>query len=99
MLGRKDAYDKIPYFFSDQYDLGLEYNGFAEHWDQIVFRGDIDEREVIVFWLDQGLVVAGMNVNVWDVSDQVAALVAAKRRVDPDVLRDPSVDLASLVAP
>ena len=99
MLGRKDAYDKIPYFFSDQYDLGLEYNGFAEHWDQIVFRGDIDEREVIVFWLDQGLVVAGMNVNVWDVSDQVAALVAAKRRVDPDVLRDPSVDLGSLVAP
>jgi 3-phenylpropionate/trans-cinnamate dioxygenase ferredoxin reductase subunit len=99
MLGRKDAYDKIPYFFSDQYDLGLEYNGFAEHWDQIVFRGDIDEREVIVFWLDQGLVVAGMNVNVWDVSDQVAALVASKRRVDPDVLRDPSVDLASLVAP
>jgi hypothetical protein len=99
MLGRKDAYDKIPYFFSDQYDLGLEYNGFAEHWDQIVFRGDIDEREVIVFWLDQGFVVAGMNVNVWDVSDQVAALVASKRRVDPDVLRDPSVDLASLVAP
>jgi 3-phenylpropionate/trans-cinnamate dioxygenase ferredoxin reductase component len=98
MLGGKVAYDKIPYCFSDQYDLGLEYNGFAPHWDQIVYRGDKDKREMIVFWLDQGVVVAGMNVNVWDVSDHVAALIAAKHRVDLEALRDPSVDLASLVA-
>lgn len=97
MLGQDVEYRKIPYFFSDQYDLGMEYNGFAGHWDKVVYRGDPVDREVIVFWLEAGVPVAGMNVNVWDVSEPIAALVAAKRQVDPARLGDPDTDLASLV--
>jgi 3-phenylpropionate/trans-cinnamate dioxygenase ferredoxin reductase component len=97
MLGQDVEYQKIPYFFSDQYDLGMEYNGFAAHWDQVVYRGDPENREVIVFWLEAGVPVAGMNVNVWEVSDPIAALVAAKRQVDPARLGDPDLDLASLL--
>jgi 3-phenylpropionate/trans-cinnamate dioxygenase ferredoxin reductase subunit len=96
MLGGHVAYEKVPYFYSDQYDLGMEYNGFAATWDQVVYRGDTAKREVIVFWLDQGRVVAGMNVNVWDVSDQIASLVRSKRSVDPRQLADLSVSLESL---
>jgi 3-phenylpropionate/trans-cinnamate dioxygenase ferredoxin reductase component len=96
MLGQGVAYEKIPYFFSDQYDLGMEYNGFAARWDQIVYRGDRASGEVVVFWLDGGVPVAGMNVNVWDVSGPIAAVVGAKRPVDPVRLADPAIDLASL---
>jgi 3-phenylpropionate/trans-cinnamate dioxygenase ferredoxin reductase subunit len=96
MLGRGLSYERVPYFFSDQYDLGLEYSGYAPVWDEIVYRGDKEKREVIVFWLDHDRVVAGMNVNVWEVNDQIAALVASKRTVDPAALADPTVDLATL---
>ncbi len=96
MLGQRVAYEKVPYFFSDQYDLGMEYNGFAPTWDQVVYRGDKSRREVIVFWLDKGKVVAGMNVNVWDVADDIAELVRAKKTVDPDRLADASFELTAL---
>jgi len=96
MLGQRVAYQKVPYFFSDQYDLGLEYSGFAPHWDEVVYRGRKEDREVIVFWLDKGRVVAGMNVNVWDVADDIAALVRAKKPVDPERLADVSVELRTL---
>jgi 3-phenylpropionate/trans-cinnamate dioxygenase ferredoxin reductase component len=96
MLGRATPYTKIPYFFSDQYDLGMEYNGLAVHWDQIVYRGDRDKREFIAFWLESGRVLAGMNVNVWDVAEEIADLVASKRTVDPKALADPGVELGSL---
>jgi 3-phenylpropionate/trans-cinnamate dioxygenase ferredoxin reductase component len=99
MLGRRLPYDRVPYFFSDQYNLGMEYSGFAPTWDRIVYRGDPQTNEMIVFWLDHDRVVAGMNVNVWDVSDQIAALVRSMRDVDPLRLADPSVDLASLAGP
>ncbi len=96
MLGQRVPYKKIPYFYSDQYDLGMEYSGFATRWDDVVYRGSKQDREVIVFWLDQGRVVAGMNVNVWDVADDIAALVEAKRSVDPKRLADVSVELSAL---
>ena len=96
MMGQKVAYSKIPYFFSDQYDLGMEYSGYAVDWDTLVFRGDREKREFIAFWLAQGRVVAGMNVNVWDVADQIASLVASKRVVDVDKLEDPDIDLVTL---
>jgi 3-phenylpropionate/trans-cinnamate dioxygenase ferredoxin reductase subunit len=99
MLGQNLPYEKVPYFYSDQYDLGMEYSGFATTWDEIVYRGDRAGREVIVFWLDKGRVVAGMNVNIWDVHDQIAALVRSRRHVDPKKLADPTVDLASLAGP
>jgi 3-phenylpropionate/trans-cinnamate dioxygenase ferredoxin reductase subunit len=96
MLGQRVAYRKVPYFYSDQYDLGMEYSGFAPTWDEIVYRGSRDDREVVVFWLDKGTVVAGMNVNVWDVTPDIAALVESRRPVDPARLADPAVELSAL---
>ena len=80
MLGQDVAYDRVPYFFTDQYDLGMEYSGYVEPggYDRVVFRGDVDGREFIAFWLaGDGRVLAGMNVNVWDVNDAIQGLVRA----------------------
>ncbi|MFE7710733.1 NAD(P)/FAD-dependent oxidoreductase [Streptomyces sp. NPDC057486] len=99
MLGQDVSYDRVPYFFSDQYDLGLEYSGWAPpgSYDQVVIRGDAGKREFIAFWLKDRRVLAGMNVNVWDVTGTVQELIKAGRPVDPDALADPSVPLESLV--
>ncbi|MFD4141718.1 NAD(P)/FAD-dependent oxidoreductase [Streptomyces sp. NPDC058572] len=98
MLGQDVSYDRVPYFFSDQYDVGLEYSGWAPagSYDQVVLRGDVGKREFIAFWLKDRRVLAGMNVNVWDVTDSVQQLVRSGAQVDPDALGDPSVPLASL---
>jgi 3-phenylpropionate/trans-cinnamate dioxygenase ferredoxin reductase subunit len=96
MLGAGLAYDRLPYFFSDQYDLGMEYSGYAPAWDRVVFRGDPAAREFIAFWLAEGRVLAAMNANVWDVVDPLQALIASKRQVDPTALADPGVPLADL---
>ena len=92
MLGQDVSYDRVPYFFTDQYDLGMEYSGYVEPdgYDEVVFRGDVPGREFVAFWLDGGgRVLAGMNVNVWDVNDQIQALVRAARPVDVAALTDP----------
>ncbi|MFI9718420.1 NAD(P)/FAD-dependent oxidoreductase [Streptomyces sp. NPDC052396] len=98
MLGRPVSYDRVPYFFSDQYDVGLEYHGYAPpgSYDQVVCRGDVGKREFIAFWLRQGRVLAGMNVNVWDVAEPVQHLIRAGAVVDPATLADPAVPLGSL---
>ena len=96
MLGKAVPYTKVPYFFSDQYDIGMEYSGYAGEWDQVVYRGDPAGGEFIAFWMHEGLVAAGMNVNVWDVADHIAALVTAQVRIDPAQLADPEVELAAL---
>jgi 3-phenylpropionate/trans-cinnamate dioxygenase ferredoxin reductase subunit len=97
MLGIKTPYERIPYFFSDQYDVGMEYSGLAVEWDNVVFRGDPATREFIAFWLKDGRLAAGMNVNVWDVADPIAELVASRQPLDPSRLRDPDVELSSLL--
>jgi 3-phenylpropionate/trans-cinnamate dioxygenase ferredoxin reductase subunit len=99
MLGQEVSYDRVPYFFSDQYDLGMEYSGYLEPggYDEVVFRGDVPGREFIAFWLgDGGRVLAGMNVNIWDVNDSIQALVRSRRAVDRTALADPAVSLDSL---
>jgi 3-phenylpropionate/trans-cinnamate dioxygenase ferredoxin reductase subunit len=98
MLGQQVQHDLVPYFFSDQYDLGMETAGLPEpgHYDRVVFRGDRDGLEFVAFWLSQGAVVAGMNVNVWDVSDDIQALIRSGRPVNTDQLEDPSVALTNL---
>ncbi|MFJ4679645.1 NAD(P)/FAD-dependent oxidoreductase [Kitasatospora sp. NPDC088783] len=98
MLGKSAVYDRVPYFFTDQYDLGMEYTGHAEPggYDRVVFRGDVAGREFIAFWLSGGKVLAGMNVNVWDVTDPIRELVRSGRPVDPERLADPAVPLAEL---
>jgi 3-phenylpropionate/trans-cinnamate dioxygenase ferredoxin reductase subunit len=98
MLGKPPAEAQVPYFFSDQYDVGMEYTGYATDWDEVVLRGDPATREFIAFWLSDGRVVAGMNVNVWEVADEIGALIRSQRRVDPDRLRDPDAPLADLRA-
>lgn len=98
MLGRDVVYDRVPYFFSDQYDLGMEYSGYAVPggYDQVVFRGDVPGREFVAFWLQGGRVVAGMNVNVWDVTDAIQDLVRSGRTVDPARLADPAVPISAV---
>ena len=99
MAGQDVSYDRVPYFFSDQYDLGMEYSGYVEPggYEQVAFRGDVDGREFVAFWLGAGgHVLAGMNVNVWDVTDAIQALVRSGQPVDVDALRDPAVPLESL---
>jgi 3-phenylpropionate/trans-cinnamate dioxygenase ferredoxin reductase subunit len=97
MLGREAAYDRTPYFFSDQYDIGMEYSGFATEWDEVVFRGDPAGREFIAFWLREQRVVAGMNVNVWDVNEHLQELIRSRRTVDAATLTDPDTPLDSLI--
>ncbi len=98
MLGQDVVYERVPYFFSDQYDVGMEYAGHSRPDDEVVFRGDPATREFIAFWLRDGRVTAGMNVNVWDVNEHIQALVRDGATVDPARLRDPDVALDALVA-
>ena len=94
MLGKKTAYDRIPYFYSDQYDLGMEYRGWAPSYDQVVFRGDPAAGEFIAFWLSDHRVVAAMNANIWDMGDTLEALVAGGSTIGVDRLTDPNYDLS-----
>jgi len=98
MLGQAVRYDPVPYFYSDQYDLGMECAGLPSPgtYDQVLYRGDRDTLEFIAFWLSGGVVVAGMNVNVWDVNDDIQALIRAARPVDPARLTNPDIPLTDL---
>ena len=100
MAGRGSPYERVPYFYTDQFDLGMEYSGHSEGYDRVVYRGDVDKREFLAFWTKQGRVLAGMNVNVWDVVDPIQHLVRAAwkgKAVDLDRLADPSVPLDQLL--
>jgi 3-phenylpropionate/trans-cinnamate dioxygenase ferredoxin reductase subunit len=97
MLGEPVSYDRIPYFFSDQYEVGMEYSGHAPKWDEVVFRGDPSDGEFVAFWLRERRVVAGMNVNVWDVNEQVQALIRSRQLIDVAALADRDTPLDSLV--
>jgi hypothetical protein len=97
MLGQEVSYDRLPYFFSDQYDVGMEYSGLALDWDEVVFRGDPAGGEFVAFWLREGRVEAGMNVNVWDVNEHVQALIRSRAVVDRGALTDPDTPLESLL--
>jgi len=96
MLGASEAYDRLPYFFSDQYDTGMEYAGLARNWDRVVFRGDPASREFIAFWIAGDRVVAGMNFNVWDVTDDIQRLIRLGVALDDRRLTDPDVPLEAL---
>ncbi|BBX96518.1 NAD(P)/FAD-dependent oxidoreductase [Mycobacterium lacus] len=98
MLGEPGEYAELPYFFTDQYDLGMEYVGHAPSFDRVVFRGDVARREFVAFWLDgDNRVLAGMNVNIWDVLDDVKALIRSRAPIDADRLADPQSPLSALV--
>ena len=107
MLGRQVSYDRVPYFFTDQYDLGMEWAGWFPPggYDRVVFRGDpsiMDGKapEFVAFWTRRDRVLAGMNVNVWDVQDDIQRLVRAGyggTAVDLDRLADPTVPLSTVL--
>ncbi|HVT69750.1 MAG TPA: FAD-dependent oxidoreductase [Trebonia sp.] len=98
MLGQQVEYDRVPYFYSDQYDLGMECSGlpFPGSYDEIVYRGDGGTLEFIAFWLKDHRLVAGMNVNIWDVAADVQALIRSARPLDPDRLSDPAIPLGEV---
>jgi 3-phenylpropionate/trans-cinnamate dioxygenase ferredoxin reductase component len=93
MLGIPTSYARLPYFYSDQYDLGMEYSGLAATWDQVVVRGDPATHAFLAFWLKDGRVVAGMHANVWDVTEAIQTLIRNGRPVDPERLADPDIPL------
>ena len=98
-LCKPGEYAELPYFFTDQYDLGMEYVGHAPNFERVVFRGDVPGREFVAFWLDgDNRVLAGMNVNIWDVLDDVKALIRSGTAVDADELADPKAPLGQLVS-
>ncbi|MFE5671296.1 NAD(P)/FAD-dependent oxidoreductase [Agromyces sp. NPDC056523] len=98
LAGEPIEYDEIPYFYTDQYDLGMEYSGYGPLASGVapIFRGDREGRRFVAFWLNDDRVVAGMNVNVWDVNDTVQQLIRSRAVVDPTRLADPAVPLEAL---
>jgi 3-phenylpropionate/trans-cinnamate dioxygenase ferredoxin reductase component len=99
MLGESGEYSELPYFFTDQYDLGMEYAGYAPGSNRVVFRGDVNSREFVAFWLDaDNHVLAGMNVNIWDVLDDIKSLIRKKTAVKLNKLVDPQVPLGELIS-
>ncbi|WP_396928157.1 NAD(P)/FAD-dependent oxidoreductase [Mycolicibacterium sp.] len=98
MMGNCTPYDRVPYFFSDQYDCGMEYCGYVgqDGFDAVIFRGDVASCQFIAFWVRDGRVLAGMNVNIWGVTDAIETLVRSGARVDPGKLADPAVSLITL---
>jgi 3-phenylpropionate/trans-cinnamate dioxygenase ferredoxin reductase subunit len=91
--GGHEAYDRLPYFYSDQYDLGLEYVGDHRAGDELLIRGDLEARTFIAFWHHDDVLTAAMNVNVWDVVEDLKAMIASCEPVDVARLVDPSVPL------
>ncbi len=99
MLGQAVTYDRVPYFYTDQYELGMEYSGLGAPGDRVICRGNADDGEFIAFWLaEDGRVTAGMNVNVWDVTGPIQALIRSRRRVQPARLADPDTPLEVLAS-
>jgi 3-phenylpropionate/trans-cinnamate dioxygenase ferredoxin reductase component len=98
MLGSSDVWQRVPYFYSDQYDVGMEFAGDLETSDRLVVRGDMEAREFIAFWLAGDRLVAGMNVNVWDVSESIQTLISKGSHVEDAQLTDADISLESLAA-
>jgi 3-phenylpropionate/trans-cinnamate dioxygenase ferredoxin reductase component len=98
MLGQ-DAVDVRPsYFFTDQYDLSMEYTGDIgpTGYDRVIFRRHADSNEMIVFWLYEQRIQAGMNINIWDVADDIDRLIQSARPINADDLGNPAIPLATL---
>ena len=100
MLDQAVSYDAIPYFYTDQFDLGMEYSGYGQlaRRADVVFRGDRAGRVFLAFWLLDGRVVAGMNVNVWDVNETIQAIIRSQLRFDPHLLGNESIALEGILA-
>jgi 3-phenylpropionate/trans-cinnamate dioxygenase ferredoxin reductase subunit len=96
MLGIGQPYDAVPWFWSDQYDVNLQYAGFHREWDQIVVRGSLEGRNFLAFYLKQGQVDAVVALNRGKDVRRVMPFIKARGTVDPFRLEDEGVDLRSL---
>jgi 3-phenylpropionate/trans-cinnamate dioxygenase ferredoxin reductase subunit len=97
MLGGDQPFDDPHWFWSDQYDLNLQYGGFAKEWDQIVIRGSVEDRDFCAFYLKDGQLLAALGLNRGKEVRRAMKLISARARPDPAALRDEEVDLKSLV--
>lgn len=100
MLGIEGVYDRLPYFYSDQYELGMEYCGYVgpDGYDEVVIRPDDGPQQFLAFWMKGRKVLAGMNVGVWDQTEAIRRIVESRRDVDPAALADATVDLSAVLS-
>ena len=96
MLGLSEPFIPLPYFWSDQYDINLQYVGYPEAWDQLVLRGDLAEFAVTAFFLSHGQVCAAATINRPRELRSVRRLCEARAVIDPVTLADPATDLRAL---
>jgi hypothetical protein len=97
-MGSRVPYDRVPYFYTDQFDTGMEYSGYAApgEYDTVLVRGNPESGRFLAFWLREERVLAGMSVNTWDVTPSLQELVRAGwhgRTVDPRRLADAQTPL------
>jgi 3-phenylpropionate/trans-cinnamate dioxygenase ferredoxin reductase component len=97
LLDRPACYDRLPYFYTDQYELGMEFTGDPAPDDRLVVRGDLNGREFVAFWLREGRLTAAMNVNVWDVGEPIRELIRSGQPIDETRLADPAIPLGQPV--
>ncbi len=90
--GAQRVHDRIPYFFSEQYDSSMEYSGWPFPWDKVVFRGDPADGAFVAFYLRESQLVAGITINVGGVIEQVQRIIREGGAVDVAQLADVSVD-------
>jgi 3-phenylpropionate/trans-cinnamate dioxygenase ferredoxin reductase subunit len=98
MLGSAEPFDDPHWFWSDQYDLNLQYGGFAKEWDDIVIRGSVEDRDFCAFYLKDGVLLAALGLNRGKEVRRAMKLISAAARPDTTALRDEDVDLRSLAA-
>jgi 3-phenylpropionate/trans-cinnamate dioxygenase ferredoxin reductase subunit len=97
MLDNAGPYDEVHWFWSDQYDVNLQYAGAHATWDRLIVRGNLDERRFLAFYLKDGLIEAVVALNRGKDLRRSIPLIKARTVVDPAKLQDEGVDLRSLV--
>ena len=97
MLGREEPFADPHWFWSDQYDVNLQYAGFAMSWDKVVIRGSLEERDGAAFYLNEGMLLAALGLNRGKDVRRAMKLIAARAAPDEDALADETVDLRTLI--
>jgi 3-phenylpropionate/trans-cinnamate dioxygenase ferredoxin reductase subunit len=96
MLGEHLPYDDVPWFWSDQYDVNIQYAGFHSTWTQLVVRGNLESRDFLAFYLTNNVVDAVVGCNRPRDVRRLLPSIKTRRTVDPENLRNEDSDLASL---
>jgi 3-phenylpropionate/trans-cinnamate dioxygenase ferredoxin reductase subunit len=97
MMGRDAPFDDPHWFWSDQYDVNLQYGGFAYEWDRIVTRGSLEDHDGVAFYLKDGVLLAALGLNRGKEVRRAMKLIRARTRPDPARLGDEATDLRTLV--